>query len=657
MSKYEYATIREGIRVETTVETEFIDEFDVIVVGLGTAGAEALCQAADMGLSVLGVERLEGLGGLDTLGCVWDYFYGAKGGKYETRDKEILALAAHGYTECHSDPEEGRCIPGVVRTYILERDAVNGGAKIAYHAVIIGVFLSNQEENKRRKIIGIRLLSDRKVIDIGAKVVIDGTGDALVSKMCGEDVQYGREFDGMQAAFSKQVAFERKNQVLGIWSFGGILNNPDADTFAKAIFKASAIAPCLWDNSEERAVYEGQVLGVRESGHVVCRTMLTFRDVIHRKKPEKPIFYTFLPLDLSVVNRDLAFESDDIQDAMNICNVSRYGFSIPVDFGCLLPVKTDQLMVIGRHFGVDHDISGALRMKRDMKRTAEVAADAAYLAVRDQTTVDQINYNELKEMLLASGCLNEAYDLGPCDLSGEQDEMGVRKEAVFPTSPQDIIQSLSKGMGNGSMPSPGVYQSEEVHSAELALWRCRMFASEEENIEKRAVVDALAEEMVKKTEFWENYAIALALCGDRRAVPYLRMILENPKLDVENLYPNRFRAITLIGRMKDKNALPLLLDILTNRREVFIKGLQGMSGRHEQEVMFTCLSLTLVAIIRILEKYPNEEVEEKLSEFAEKPFPCHAGFWNTDKFEKLVQLVNRHQGKVDKKDCIRKFYQ
>lgn len=657
MSEYLYATFRDGMREEVTVETEFEETFDVIVAGLGTAGAEALCQAADMGLSVLGIERLDGLGGLDTLGCVWDYFYGAKGGKYEARDKEIREFTAKGYTECHSDPEEGRCIPGVTRAYILERDAVNAGARIAYHSVIMGVFLSAPGENGRRRIAGVRMLSDRKVTDVGARIVIDGTGDALVSRLCGEEVQYGREFDGMQAAFSKQVGFERNHQAIGIWSFGGILNDPDAEAFSQAIFKVSAIAPCLWNNREERALYEGQVLGVRESGHVVCRTMMTFRDVIQRKKQEKPIFYTFLPLDLSVVNRDLAFESDELQDAMNICNISRYGFSIPVDFGSLLPQKTDQLMVIGRHFGVEHDISGALRMKRDMKRTAEVAADAAYLAIRDQVTVDQICYDTLKEMLVASGCLNEAYDLGPCDLAGEQDEQGVRKEAVFPRSPRDIIQSLSKGIGNGSMPSPGAYQSAEVYSADLALWQCRMFSCEEDTAEKRAVVDALAEETAKKGEFWENYAVALALCGDRRAVPYLRMILENPKPDKENLYPNRFRAITLAGRMKDKEAMPLLLAILSDRGERYIADIPEEPGKSRQHIMFLCLSLTLAAIIRILEEYPDEDVEEVLSEFAANPFPCHAGCWNTDKFDKLAQLIYRHQGKMNKKDCMRKFYQ
>ena len=54
--------IIDGNRVQTEVEPLFEKRFDIIVAGLGTAGAVSLITAAREGLHVLGVERLN---------CMW----------------------------------------------------------------------------------------------------------------------------------------------------------------------------------------------------------------------------------------------------------------------------------------------------------------------------------------------------------------------------------------------------------------------------------------------------------------------------------------------------------------------------------------------------------------------------------------------------------
>ena len=44
--------------------------YDVVIVGLGTAGAWALKTATDQGLSALGIERTGGMGGVTTVGVI-----------------------------------------------------------------------------------------------------------------------------------------------------------------------------------------------------------------------------------------------------------------------------------------------------------------------------------------------------------------------------------------------------------------------------------------------------------------------------------------------------------------------------------------------------------------------------------------------------------
>ena len=57
--------------------------YDVIVVGLGTAGALSMLRCAEKGLSVLGIEKINQMGGTGTAGGICSYYFGSKGGMYE----------------------------------------------------------------------------------------------------------------------------------------------------------------------------------------------------------------------------------------------------------------------------------------------------------------------------------------------------------------------------------------------------------------------------------------------------------------------------------------------------------------------------------------------------------------------------------------------
>ena len=60
--------------------------YDLIVVGLGTAGSVAAITAARQGLRVLGLEQLPAMGGQGTLGYVMPYYFGGPGGLFEELD-------------------------------------------------------------------------------------------------------------------------------------------------------------------------------------------------------------------------------------------------------------------------------------------------------------------------------------------------------------------------------------------------------------------------------------------------------------------------------------------------------------------------------------------------------------------------------------------
>ena len=63
----------QGTIEKSNADPVFERAYDLIVVGLGTAGAISLITAGRKGLSVLGVEQLYGMGGTATLGSICGY--------------------------------------------------------------------------------------------------------------------------------------------------------------------------------------------------------------------------------------------------------------------------------------------------------------------------------------------------------------------------------------------------------------------------------------------------------------------------------------------------------------------------------------------------------------------------------------------------------
>ena len=57
--------------------------YDVVIAGLGTAGAITLIKCAKLGLSVFGIDRLSEMGGTGTAGGIGGYYYGSDGGYYK----------------------------------------------------------------------------------------------------------------------------------------------------------------------------------------------------------------------------------------------------------------------------------------------------------------------------------------------------------------------------------------------------------------------------------------------------------------------------------------------------------------------------------------------------------------------------------------------
>ena len=173
---------------------EFPIHYDVIVVGLGTAGSIAAIASAVKGLRVLGIEKMNCMGGMGTAGGVLSYYFGSTGGYYEELDKKASYYIGSVYAKSRKNNPEAK-------KYVLEQEALEYGVKLEYESTVTGVFLYN------RTVKGISWIAPDGHKTAGCKVLIDCTGDAYICEMAGCNYFWGREIDGCTQPFTSVKVF------------------------------------------------------------------------------------------------------------------------------------------------------------------------------------------------------------------------------------------------------------------------------------------------------------------------------------------------------------------------------------------------------------------------------------------------------------------
>ena len=121
----------DGVSRTSVVEPVFDESYDLIVVGLGTAGAISLIAAGREGLKVLGVEQLYGMGGTGTIGAITGYYFGAQGGLYKEMDEKEQELRKGNLF--HGGSRRDAC------AFVMDREARACGSEMKYECIVTGV--------------------------------------------------------------------------------------------------------------------------------------------------------------------------------------------------------------------------------------------------------------------------------------------------------------------------------------------------------------------------------------------------------------------------------------------------------------------------------------------------------------------------------------
>ncbi|MDD5603910.1 MAG: FAD-dependent oxidoreductase [Eubacteriales bacterium] len=615
-----------------TITPDFDCEYDVIVAGLGTTGSMAAICAAENGLSVLGIERLTGMGGTGTYGCVWDYYFGSPGGRFESVNDECREYAKGRFLTTNRK-NDGEGLSGTVKSYILERTAMNAGCTLWYETVVTGAYMEGNS------LAGLVCLKKGRLISVRAKMTIDCTGEAAICRIIGAESFEGRTSDNLGQQFSKAVGIISGDFIRGVWKHCGRMEKHDAETLSRRIIKAASEPPCLLDHysGENRAVYEGAILGLREAPHVITDEYLTLEDHFSGRKTDSPLFYAFSQVDN--VNRDIAFESRAYQDWHFICSMYCYGISVGVPLGAMIPKGYDGLLAAGKSMGTDHDMASCVRMKKDLEKCGEAAAAAAYLKIRDDVHIRDVPMDELRAMLGKSGCLDKSNDYGIADLRkpavsipGQEhtqmpEQVMSQRQDRYQEKGQDPRLSLKTSRAGMPWDRTGEYREsailltdpEDIKSVlssdypGFAYWSIK-------NIPADIIVPTLFEWSRCGTEpLSSNSKIALGLLGVPEAAALLReMLFTPPRIpavhDRPIYYPDHARMICLLGRLRDKYSAEILLDIVETCASKYLEHLETDSYYStKDDFAFLFVSTAIVSLTEIAKAEANSRTSGIIS--------------------------------------------
>jgi glycine/D-amino acid oxidase-like deaminating enzyme len=422
-------------------------DYDVIVVGSGSAGSSAAITAARRGARTLLVDRLAFMGGTST--AVLDTFYAF----YTPGERPRRVVGGLGWAVASALTEDGLAFErpntygaGTGVTYdaealkvLWERLAADAGVGVLLHTWATGVRM----EGSRLR--AVRLWNKGGERWVTASVIVDASGDADVAAMAGVPHDSPAEGPvqsastlfkvanvdvGRASGVPKRELWERMREaadsgayrlprIEGSWHRtpheGVVLVHmtriPNVDATDPVQLTAAEIEGrrqvreyhrFLRDRVPgfERAVIvaTSPAIGIRESRRVHGDYRLTRSDVLDGRRFEDEIALCGAPIEDHHAGGDTEWQY-----------VSRGGvYGIP--YRTLLPLSVEGLLVAGRCFSATHDAHASARSMATCMAMGQAAGTAAALAAADDMSPREVDPADLRDRLAADGALLQPID-------------------------------------------------------------------------------------------------------------------------------------------------------------------------------------------------------------------------------------------------------
>lgn len=413
--------------------------YDVIVAGAGPAGICAAVAAARCGAKVALVERYGVVGGNLTAGYVGPIL--GMVGKGTMRD-EIVSLL--GVPENDMIGKTGKAHDFEKAKLVLAEFVAHENIDVYLQSTVADVIRSGN------KVEGLVLATNEALFGIRAHVVVDATGDAVVSSLAGARIEKGRE-DGLMQPVTLEFTIDGVDETRGLVCIGDVddvmlgderfldfcsrmsaegrlpenlaavrlhpttvpgqrqvnttqVNGVDI-TEVGQVFAADlelrrqieVIVDFLRQNvpgyEKCRCTASGTTTGVRESRRVVGDYIVTAEELQEGKKFDDAIVH----------NAEFIVDIHNPSGAGQAEETIAYCKPYDLPYRCFVPLGLENLYVTGRCISGTHRAHASYRVMSICMAMGEAVGIAAAMCAQEGCTPRTLDIKELQARMMAKG--------------------------------------------------------------------------------------------------------------------------------------------------------------------------------------------------------------------------------------------------------------
>jgi flavin-dependent dehydrogenase len=529
-----------------------IGEYDVVIMGGGTAGANAGISAARHGAKTLVLEYLHGLGGIQTMGRVCVYWDGYREGFTREVDKGVSEMAPADHPrqitmEGHSNNDW--------KMEWYRRQIRESGGDIWFGVLGGGALVDGDT------VTGVLIATQEGMYVVQARIVIDSTGSADIAIAAGAGYEYSDRKDfAVQGAGLPHINLGDHNNNTD-WTF-----IDDSDVFDVTRLYVSGKA------KYDKAYDIGKLPQTRERRRIIGDHMISVLDVINHRRYSDTISYHKSSFDTHGYTIDPFFTILPPEKRHTI-----YDADVPLR--SLLPRGLDNILVTGLGASAHRDAMPVIRMQPCLQNQGYSVGYLSALAVKENCSVRQIDIKKVQAHLVEKNILPERVLTDTDNMPFTDDRL---KEAVLRlpqefagleillTNPQKAEEQLLEAFSQSSKDSEKVPYAQVLCmlgngvGMQYIIDRVRAYSGWDEGWNYTGM-GQFGPCMSKL----DSLIIALGETREEKALP---AILEKAKLLTPEHAFSHFRAVALaceaIGSPSAVQVLSELLDM------------EGVTGHH-----------------------------------------------------------------------------
>ena len=429
-------------------------DFDVVVVGSGSAGSPAAIAAARSGANTLLVEKLPFLGGNST--AVLDTFYGF----YTPGERSLKVVGGIADDVVSGLRQLGRVVErpntygaGTGVTYLAEhlkvvweRLVLESGARVLLHTSVQDASVNAGQVSQ------LLLATKAGLQTVDAKVVVDASGDAVVCHHAGFSYELAGEVDPAQTMTTtfrmvnvdltrrKTIGKERLHQLMGEAADSGEYDLPRREgsdhitpvdgMIATVMTRIDQVRP--GPNGEFRNATDPDVLTAAEiEGRRQALEYVRF--LVDRVPGYEKASLVALSSQIGMretrrvygdyrINRDDVLSARQFDDQIGLCGAPiedhhggegtgttwEYlpeGSAVGIPLGSLIPKDGSNVLVAGRCFSATHDAQASIRSMAQCMAMGQAAGATAARAIEANGDIRSVSSGAVRRSLARAGAI------------------------------------------------------------------------------------------------------------------------------------------------------------------------------------------------------------------------------------------------------------